>query len=259
MNLYRKDGDAFVKIDLLAEIVGVVYSQTLLDWSLYVGNKRYKTPVRLLLARAPEEVANQRRAKVKEQARKKGKPPTNLSLALCHWSLWITNIPEDKGLDVPTLLALYPLRWSIELFFKQTKSILKVHKSGVRSNPHRLRCEIIGTCIVALFITFCYAGARSQAWRQLQREVSFEKTVKHFRRNIADLTAILFGHASQDLSAYIRDQIRNILRLCLKGRQKTRTNSLDALLDPVRFQDHEIIAISRNASGKLADSIALAA
>ncbi len=129
----------------------------------------------------------------------------------------------------------------------------------MRTNPHRLRCEILGTYIVVLFITFCYAGARAQAWRQWRKEVSFDKTVKHFRRHIAHLTDILYGQAPEDLYAFIDKQMRQILRLCIKGRQKSRTNSLDALLDPIRFQDHDIIAVSRNSSGKLADSIALAA
>ncbi|QTA88891.1 transposase [Desulfonema magnum] len=36
--------------------------------------------------------------------------------------------------DVRTILAFYPIRWSVELFFKQFKSVLNIHKTEVKNN-----------------------------------------------------------------------------------------------------------------------------
>ncbi|MCP4346084.1 MAG: hypothetical protein GY795_11240 [Desulfobacterales bacterium] len=47
----------------------------------------------------------------------------------------------------------------------------------------------MGKAIVAVFISFCYSKARRSAWQISGKEISFDKTVKYFKRNIGDLTA----------------------------------------------------------------------
>ena len=245
LNLYRQDSSGYEIIDLLDEIQHLTDQQTGLDWTVWVGNKTHKTRARLLLTRMPEEIANRRRQKSKQAAKKKGKEPTQKSLCLCDWGLWITNIPESfHGMDVPQMLALYPLRWSVELFFKQMKSTLNLHQTTVLCNVHRLTCEVLGTCIVALFISFCYSCSRAHVWRQKQCEISFDKTVKHFRRHIAPLVDILFSHTHDRLYPFMIDHLHGILKYCVKTRQKSRTSSLDELIQPSRYQDYQIFRVT---------------
>jgi len=244
LNLYRPASSGFETIDLLDEIQHVTGQQTGLDWALWVGNKTHKTRARLVLTRLPEEIANRRRQSAKQSAHKRGKTPSQKSLCLCDWGLWITNIPKSNhALDVLTLLALYPLRWSIELFFKQMKSTLDCHETTVQSNPHRLTCEVLGRCIITLFITFCYSCARAHAWRQMHREVSFDKTVKHFRRHVAPLVETLYNQSPDCLVAHLTEHLHGILRYCLKTRQKSRTSSLEEVLQPSRYRDYLFFSV----------------
>lgn len=261
LNLYRQGANSQEMIDLLDEIENLSDQQAIYIWSVLVGNKTHKTPGRLILTRMPEEIASRLRQKKKQAAKKSGKTATRKSLCLCDWGLWITNIPESfHNLKVPQLLALYPLRWSVELFFKQMKSTLKLHQTTVRKNTHRLTCEVLGACIVAIFITFCYSCTRSYAWRQMQREVSFDKTVKHFRQHSASLVKILYHPTHDHLHAHMTDHLRGILRYCLKTRQKSRTNSLDELIQPIRYQNYQIFIVPIDSTPRrMAELDALAA
>ena len=122
----------------------------------------------------------------------------------------MTNIPVEKGIDIRTILAFYPIRWSVELFFKQLKSILKIHKTEVKSNKNRLKCEVLGKCIVAMFISYCYSKARSDAWRILGKEISFDKTVKYFKRNIAGLVELISVSVSKTVQ-HVKKMIIKII------------------------------------------------
>lgn len=246
LNLYRETSDGFDIIELVDEIQHLNKLKIGLDWNVWVGNKTHKTKVRLILTRMPEEIANRRRQAAKLKASKKGEKPSQKALCLCDWGLWITNIPQSfHNLSIPQLLALYPLRWSIELFFKQLKSTLNIEDTTVLTNQHRLTCEVIGCCIVTLFITFCYSCARAHAWRKMEKEVSFDKTVKHFHRHIAPLVEILYNHCNspERLYPYMIQHLQGILQYCLKGRQKSRTNSLDQVVQPSRYLDYHFFSV----------------
>jgi len=97
---------------------------------------------RLVCLRVNAQVANARRRRFKAHARRQGRTGSHRHLALCDWTLLITNVPE-KWLPLDMVRALYTLRWQIELLFKQLKSILRVHQSAT-GNVHRLRCELYG-------------------------------------------------------------------------------------------------------------------
>lgn len=80
---------------------------------------------RLLAIRVPPRVANQRKRKLKEYARKKQTPLTAESLALTEWTLLLTNLPQDL-LSIPEALVLLRVRWQIELLYKRWKSLFKI-------------------------------------------------------------------------------------------------------------------------------------
>ncbi|MCB9772966.1 MAG: transposase [Nitrospiraceae bacterium] len=79
----------------------------------------------------------------------------------CDWTLFITNAPE-AWLPLNMVRALYTLRWQIELVFKQFKSILRVHHSTT-SNEHRVRCELYGKWITAVWVHRLHTGANHRA------------------------------------------------------------------------------------------------
>src|SRR5205814_1384948 len=52
---------------------------------------------RLVAIRVPQTVAEKRRQRLLKQARKKGKKPCQARLALCAWTILVTNLPVEKA------------------------------------------------------------------------------------------------------------------------------------------------------------------
>ena len=155
----------------------------------------------------------------------------------------MTNIPAEKNIDIKELLALYPIRWAIELYFKQLKSILQIHKTEVKNNPNRLKCEIMGKAIVALFICFCYSTTRSHTWKVFHEEISFEKTVKCFKRQVSIFVERLSRSVHKAVD-FLQEIITKVCNTCRKYRQKSRQNSLDVVLERSIFKNQGHIKIN---------------
>jgi len=114
------------------------------------GDKVPKVPCRLVALRVGEQIANERRRRLKNEARKKGRAVSKHHLRMCDWTLLTTNVPR-RWLPLEVVRVLYTVRWQIELLFKQLKSILRVHQS-VTGKEDRLRCELYGKLIGAVLI-----------------------------------------------------------------------------------------------------------
>jgi hypothetical protein len=79
-----------------------------------------RLPCRLLVERVPDAVARKRRERLLKAARRKGTKVSATKLALCAWTLYVTNAPAEK-LTLLEALALGRARWQIELLFKLWK------------------------------------------------------------------------------------------------------------------------------------------
>lgn len=82
---------------------------------------RHQLPGRLLALRVPQEVADQRRRRLRAEAKRRGRAPNASHLALAGWTIFVTNVPADV-LSVREALILGRARWQIELLFKLWKS-----------------------------------------------------------------------------------------------------------------------------------------
>jgi hypothetical protein len=233
MNFYL--GSDTPTADLVGLLRRLSNSQASYEIPCLIGTELQRTKVRMMAIRVPEEVANRRRAKLSAHSIKQGSCPSAKNLYLCDWTLLITNIPQEKGITIKDVVTLYSIRWTIELFFKQLKSILHIHKTHVRKNHHRFESEIWARCIVALFITYCYSIARTYTWRKTECEISFEKTVKYFKRNMAVLLDKFLDSLKKGI-AYIERMIFNVIQSCRKYRQHTRKNSLDKLIERMAYK-----------------------
>lgn len=191
---------------------------------------RNKTPevrCRLICLRVSEKVANERRRKLLKEAQKKGRTPSNTHLALCDWTLLVTNLAET-GLPVEMAWRLYSLRWQIELLFKQLKSVLAIHRSQTRKNISRLKCEIYGKLILAVLVHRIHAHLNSLFWNRAHRELSFDKFYKRFQeRAFAVLIQLLVS--VQKAAQYLAAEIRNVVMNCLKLKQHSRQSTLEIL------------------------------
>jgi hypothetical protein len=119
----------------------------LVDIPVQVGQTRY-LPGRLIAIRADEQTAAERIRKLREEAQKNKKPLSAERLQLAHWTIILTNAPQNllSPLEVYTLLRL---RWQIELLFRLWKTYSQVDESESK-NPWRILTEMYAKLIAVL-------------------------------------------------------------------------------------------------------------
>jgi len=105
-------------------------------------------PVRLLAVRVPQEVADQRRRKLQNEAQDKGRQVSARRLALAGWIIFITNAPPDL-VSLEAGLVLGRVRWQIELLFKLWKSHGHIDESRSRK-PWRILCDVYAKLLAML-------------------------------------------------------------------------------------------------------------
>lgn len=137
--VYTPEGE---RLDLVAWLKA--NGETCIDQPVLVGALE-RLPCRLLAVRVPQEVADQRRRRLREYARKKQVTPKASTLALAEWTVVITNVPE-KMLPLKEALILLRVRWQVELLFKLWKSYAQVDTWRSRQ-PWRILCEVYAKLI----------------------------------------------------------------------------------------------------------------
>lgn len=114
---------------------------------------RKPIPLRLLAVRVPDEVVEQRRQVLLEQARQHGRQVSEQQWEMAKWTLLLTNAPA-KVIGVAEGLVLMRARWAIELLFKLWKSQgqIDVFRS---QHPWRVLCELYSKLIAMVLQHWC--------------------------------------------------------------------------------------------------------
>ena len=136
---YDQAGQQWTQVTFLQQQTGDSF-----DCPIELGVKK-RIPARLVGFRVPAPVAAERRRKLKADAKRKGQTLSSARLALCDWSLFVTNVPEEL-LTPAEILVLARLRWQIELLFKLWKSHGHIDKSR-SEKPWRILCELYAKLI----------------------------------------------------------------------------------------------------------------
>ena len=105
-------------------------------------------PLRLIIQRKTPEAAEATRLALRRAAIKKGKTLDPRSLIAAEFMIVVTSLPK-KGYRAADILAVYRLRWQIELAFKRLKSLLHMDKLPTR-NEQTSRSWLYAHLIVAL-------------------------------------------------------------------------------------------------------------
>ena len=111
--------------------------------------------MRVIAERVPEKVANERRRKIREKAKKKGYTPVVTSakyLFLQEWSLYITSAGKEL-LPAASVSIVYGTRWQIELVFKAWKSYHGLTELKGKRQA-RIECFIYGRLIMMVIMAF---------------------------------------------------------------------------------------------------------
>ncbi|MBM3235300.1 IS4 family transposase [Candidatus Poribacteria bacterium] len=115
------------------------YCQDKLDLEIFLGLKEHM-PCRLIAIRVPEEVAKERKRRIRADATRRGKTPPKRRLELANWTIVVTSVPSQL-LSWNEAFVLLTIRWQIELLFKLWKS--HGYLDDWRSEkPFRILCEV---------------------------------------------------------------------------------------------------------------------
>jgi hypothetical protein len=182
----------------------------------------HRLPARLLAVRVPQEVADQRRRRLRAEARRKGRAVSAARLALAAWTLLVTNVPAEV-LSLREALVLARTRWQIELLFKLWKSHGRVDKSR-STKPWRVLCEVYAKLLAMvvqhwLFLVSCWAYP----------DRSLPKAAQTVQKHALHL-ASAFGETPLLMRAIATIQ-RCLAAGCRMNRRKKAPNTYQLLLD----------------------------
>ena len=124
--IYRhKTGTTYLDPETLEpiDLPALLRSRGRLDIDVLLNNATH-TPVRLVAAPVGQETASLRRMKARKET--KGHNPSKAVLELMDWTIFIATIPSALA-DFARILAIYGLRWRIEIIFKAWKSHMNFH------------------------------------------------------------------------------------------------------------------------------------
>jgi hypothetical protein len=112
-------------IDLVAELRKIVGDR--IDRTIWVRRKRGEPlAVRLIAVRKPERAAAEARRKARRAAQREGHQISKRTLIAADWVILVTSLAK-ADFTTSDVLALYRLRWRIELGFKRLKSVIGLH------------------------------------------------------------------------------------------------------------------------------------
>ncbi len=193
----------------------------ILERSVLLGATQ-RVAVRLLALRVPQEVADQRRHRIRSEARHKGRAISAQVLALADWTICVTTVPEEQ-LTIAEALVLLRVRWQIELLFKLWKSHGRIDESR-SGQPWRLLCEVYAKLVSMLVLHWVVLVS---CWQQVDR--SLPKIAQAVQGH-----ALALGAAVAATVAHIEAQLGHLAQ-CLAGGcrinpRKTHPNTYQLLL-----------------------------
>lgn len=216
VGLLRKNGSRIEFRGLLPRQVGQS-----MQYGVLVGIEA-RLPARFIAIRVPEEIAEQRRKRLVEEAKQDGRVPSEEQLYFAGWLLLITNVP-DKQMSIAEALVLVRLRWQIELLFKLWKSEGQID-AWRSKKPFRILCEFYGKLIAMLIQHWLLLLG---CWHDPHR--SLVKAAEVIRSAAGRLLAALSAQAS--LATPVAAIQRAMRSGCRLNKRKTHPNTSQLLLD----------------------------
>jgi hypothetical protein len=105
--------------------------------------------LRLVAARKSEQAAAAARRNARRQAQRGGHHVADATLIAADWVILITSLPQTY--TAQDILALYRLRWRIELAFKRLKSLIGL-KGPPGSDPRSARPYVLAHLLIILLL-----------------------------------------------------------------------------------------------------------
>jgi hypothetical protein len=187
-----------------------------LDMEVLLNNEA-RTPVRLVAARVDQETAELRRMKARKET--KGHNPSHAVLELMDWTIFITTIDQATA-SFQEILAIYGLRWRIEVIFKAWKSHLGfhvLHRVSERQLKLLLEARLLVIAACANILHRFYAH---QLRERCGRWLSLLKFVNYLSASPANLVRVLGWHSCTP--AEQQNILKTLTKYCCYDKRKRK-------------------------------------
>lgn len=177
--------------------------------------------VYLIAASVRQEIANQRRAKNKEDEKRRNRSKKSSTLALMSWTIYLTTLnPEEYTFK--QIHELYSLRWRIEIMFKGLKSYLNlnnVHKVPKEQFELITRARFLSALILTEEV-FMPLSMDNKVINN-QTEISLLLIFKNVGKLMEKINEIIIAvkKKNKDCALY-----NGLIKLCKHCKRKKRTN-----------------------------------
>jgi hypothetical protein len=219
-NLYGRHGQRIELAGILPKAVGQVR-----DRGVVLGQKN-GLPVRLIMVKVPDDVAEERKKRIRETAQKNGDVPSEEVLKLAHWTIVITNIPRKRA-NYSEILVLLRLRWQIERLFRLWKEDAKIDEWRTKK-PYRILCEFYAKmCAMLIQQSLIQEGC----WLDPLR--SIVKAADCLRR---ECNRIMVSFYEGNLEKTVQSLLRTLLSGCRLDRRAAFPSTAQLLLDGLDWQ-----------------------
>ncbi len=112
--------------------------------------EKHRLPVRLVVLRKSEADAAESVRRARHASLRHAKTPKRETLEAAKYVFLLTSLAPDEA-SAEEVLALYRLRWQIELLFKRLKSLLRIDELP-NKDPAAARCWIYANLLAALLV-----------------------------------------------------------------------------------------------------------
>lgn len=171
-------------------------------------------PLRLVARAIPPEKAEKIRQNLRAEAKHKKRQLDERSVLAAGFVMVVSNLP-DSAWTASDILALYRLRWQIELVFKRLKSLL--HFDHLRAtDPQLAQVYLLTKILIALLLgeaQWRFALAAGETFVDPQRPLSFwrltQLLLEAFRQSVCgSLSPHLIDQHLPQLKRYLCDEPR---------------------------------------------------
>lgn len=206
-----------IKLDTI-DLLPLLRGSSRIDREVLVAEKE-RLSMRLIAFRLPKEIAEERRRKLKENAKRKGRTPSRYLLELQDWQIHLTTCDRDS-LSFEEVFELYRQRWMIEILFKGFKSHMSIGRMPPYGSEMMVRCLILCTLIRIVLASVVTLPILEEAPQE--RHISVLK-----------LLSLVEALGFEPNSSYFDERINldNFLRHCRyeKRKRKALPQRLDSL------------------------------
>lgn len=171
LRLYDEEG---VKLDLL-EWLRQAPETDAVEREVWIKTPDGTFPVRLVAKRLSQEAAKKARQRLQRQARKNGRKPDERSLEMAGFITVLSNL-EGPIWGAGQIMALYKLRWQVEMAFKRLKGVLELDHLRAK-DPDLAQSYLLSKLLAALMVDrMSHGPAADLEWfESVERPVSPER------------------------------------------------------------------------------------